>query len=351
MNVSELYDLTYWVVNNIEEEQIPQKYETLQQLISRNAQPNQQQQPFETQKKDLIEAIKNVPLKQLTKEQLAFLMQLGIAQSVGDEGVEIVDDIFYKNVIDIATTAQKLSDIHRKLTQGLKKLQQIRTGLDNNVIQEEYEIQNEVMIRITFSGDAEISNIVDFKDWGNVWYEIGRGIAIAHNATPEEVKVVGATSGSLIIELITDPAIAATTATIIYSALKLAEKVLDIKKKAKEIKNLDLQNKKLADELAKEAEKEKVMGIEKISVVIIEELEINESREGDKVNALERSIKNLVDFIESGGEIDFVLPEGDEDAEDDDALEYEKLREHIEEMHLLESKLKLLESKLDNNDD
>ena len=73
MNVSELYDLTKWIQSEIVDRQIPQKYQTLQQILQQNAQPNRQKQPFENQKDDLIETIKNIRLSQLTKDQLEFL--------------------------------------------------------------------------------------------------------------------------------------------------------------------------------------------------------------------------------------------------------------------------------------
>ncbi|GBD99130.1 hypothetical protein BMS3Abin07_01162 [bacterium BMS3Abin07] len=63
MNVSELYNLTYWIQNEIIETQIPQKYQTLQQILQQNAQPNQQKQRFESQKDNLIAAIEKVPFK------------------------------------------------------------------------------------------------------------------------------------------------------------------------------------------------------------------------------------------------------------------------------------------------
>lgn len=344
MNVTELYNLTLWVEENITKAQIPQKYQALQQILQQNTQSGLQQ-PLETPKNDLFETIKSVPLKQLSKEQLIFLRALKIAQSVGDEGVNIIEDIFYKNVIDVATAAKKMQEIYQNLTTGIKKLNQVKAGLEGYVSQEKYEAENEVLMRITFTGHAELTNVVHFKDWGKTWYEIGRGIAIAHNTAPEEVKIIGATSGSIVIELATIPAIAATTATIIYSALKLAEKVLDIKKKAEEIKNLQLQNKKLASDIAKEAEKEKEKGIEEITVLIVEQLGIKKTEEGDKVLELDKAIKHLVNFIESGGEVDFVLPENDESQDDDNsATEYKKLKDQIQEIHLLENKLKLLEA-------
>ena len=112
MNVSELFDLTHWVTDEIVSTKIPQKYQTLQTILQQHSQPDQKKQPFEDQKNDLTEALKNVPLRKLTKDQLLFLHKLGIAQAVGEEGIDVIEDILYKNVIDVATSAQKLKEIH-----------------------------------------------------------------------------------------------------------------------------------------------------------------------------------------------------------------------------------------------
>jgi hypothetical protein len=347
MNVSELFNLTNWVTDEIVSTQIPQKYQALQQILQQHSRPNQQKQPFETQKNDLTETIKNVPLRKLTKDQLLFLHELGIAQSVGDEGIKVIEDILYKNVIDVATSAQKLQQIHQEITKGIQKSDQIKAGLDGCVFEEEYESDNEVLMRVSFTGHATMSNVTDFKSWGNIWYEIGRGIAMAHNTSPEAVKIVGATKGSIIIELAVIASIAMTTSGIILSALKVAEKVLDIRKKAEEIRNMKLNNKKLANDIDKEAEKEKTAGIEKISTGIIKKLKLKKDGEGDKVNALDKAVKNLVDFIESGGEVDFIIPEEEVESEESEnaSPKYGDLRVTFQEIRQLENKIKLLESK------
>jgi len=304
----------------------------------------------------LLKTIKGVPLSQLTKEQLLFLHKLGIAQSLGSDGTTFVEGVLYKNALDIATAAQKIQEILNKLNQGIQKSNQIKTGLNGCVSLEDYEEADEIMIRVTFSGDASMSNVTDFKKWGNTWHEIGRGIAMAHNASPEEIKIVGATKGSVILELATNPAIATTAGAIILFAFKLAEKVLDIKKKAEEIRNLKLKNKKLSTEIKKAAEEEKKAGIEKICDTLKVELKIGQDSDGDKVTALNKAVKDLIDFVEFGGEVDFVVPEdsdeeGDDEGENAIKPEYEKLRTTIQEIRLLETKLKLLESGMEEESD
>lgn len=345
MNVSELYNLTHWITREIQQTKIPNKYQTLQNILQKNSQPNQQQQPFETQKEDLITTLRGVPLGKLTRDQLEFLDHLGIAEAVGQTGIEVIEEILYKNVIDVATSAQKIQQQLNQINQGIGKSNQIKEGLTDCVLEEEYETDNEILMRVSFTGHALMSNVSDFKTWGNIWYDIGRGIAMAHNATPEEIKIVGATKGSVIIELAVVASIATTTSGIILAALKVAEKVLDILKKAEELRGLKLKNGKFAKDLEKEAENEKKAGIEEITDQVAKQLDLKED-EGDKVKALDTAVKNLVNFIEKGGIVDFVISESDEGNENEEHNESnDQLRVAFQEIRRLEKKLALLEYK------
>jgi hypothetical protein len=79
MNVTELYALTFWIDNEIHNANIVNKYQELHTILSQNSQPNQQKQPFENQKDNLITSLRDVPLNTLTLDQLDFLEKLGIA--------------------------------------------------------------------------------------------------------------------------------------------------------------------------------------------------------------------------------------------------------------------------------
>lgn len=344
MNVSELFDLTYWINSEIVVKKIQQKFNALFTVLNQNVQPNQTKTPLENQKNELLEVLANVPLHQLSMAQIDFLKNLGIGDNVGKMGSEKVEDVLYKNVIDIATSAKKIQEMQKEINQGVQKADQIKKGLEGCVSFEEYEENDEVLMRVSFTGNASMNNVTDFKKWGNTWYEIGRGIAIAHGHTPEDVRVIGATKGSIIIELAVIAGIAATVGKIILEALKVAEKVLEIKKKAEEIKNLKLNNSKLSKELLKEAENEKKIEVENITTAMVKELKINQDGQGDTVNALDKAIKDLVDFIESGGEVDFVIPEdGTTDDESKSRPDFNGLRITFTEIRQLESKIRLLE--------
>jgi len=345
MNVSELYKLALWVQSEIVTTQIPQKYQNLQQLLQRNAQPNQHKQPFEKERKELIETIRNVPLEQLTKDQVEILEKLGILQAIGDEGARAIEDILYRNALDIASAAQKLNEIYQRLTQGIQKITQIMAGLQDIYQEESHDIENNVLVRVYFKGSAKLSNVNDFKKWGEVWHEIGRGIAMVHNAAPEDVRIVGATSGSIVIELGTPINLAATLATIVYVALDIANRYIETRKKIEELRLLKINNEKLLHELEQEASANKEKGIESIINKVIEELKLQRKKEGDKILALKKAIERLVGFMESGGELDFHVPEEDaqEDNEGQDkSIEYKKLRQLAADIRIIERKIHAL---------
>ena len=81
--------------------------------------------------------------------------------------------------------------------------------------------------------------------------------------------------------------------------------------------------------------------IKKITSEVAKRLAIEGTGEGDKVKALDTAVKNLVNFVEKGGEVEFVIPSNEES--EDEADEFEDLRVSFREIRLLEQKIALLE--------
>jgi hypothetical protein len=140
----------------------------LHSILRSNAQPNEQKQPFESQKDELISSLVEVGLDRFTKDQLNFLNNLSIGNAVGQEGVAVIEDILFKNVIDVATSAQKIQEIIQRIKQGIEKSNHLKAGLENCVEKETYEAEDEILIRIGFTGNASMSNVKDFKTWGDI---------------------------------------------------------------------------------------------------------------------------------------------------------------------------------------
>jgi hypothetical protein len=350
MQINELIKLTDWFQSKVVAKAIPAKYQALFNKMNANIRRNVNQpiQPFLTERDALFEAIRPINFQSLSLEQVNFLKKLEIDELFGPLGIERIEAILYQNNLDIAAATQKISELNTKLTTAQTKLRQIEDTLKPlfSVAQDEFGEDN-VMMRIYFKDESSINNLYDLKKLGSTWYDIGRGIAMAQDKSPEDFVVVGAQKGSIILELAVAARIAASVSKILLETLKVAEKVIDILKKVEELKALKLANKSAEQELEKAAKEEKETGISSITSIIQVELNLNKETDGDKITALEKSITKLIDFTQKGGQVDFVQPEETEvDENGDDDINYreeiQKLKENIAEIRAIESKTKLL---------
>jgi hypothetical protein len=357
MQITELLRLTEWFKANIVGEKIPNFYKNLFNKMNQNASNNKQ--PFEDDKDNLFKALKNVNLNSLTLEQIKFLEQLEVLELLGDEGISNIESILYENSLDIATAAKKVGEYNTRVQNSVNTINELDSTLSKSFSMDDNELpEDTIMMRVYFQDGVAINDITDFKKLGSVWHEIGRGIAMAQGQTPEDFKIVGAQKGSLIIEMAVLAGIATSVSTILLKGLKVAERVIDILKKAEELKAMKLSNKKIEQDIKKEAKTEKENGIQSILDAALEELGINKESEGDKVNALEKSITKLIDFTQKGGAVDFIEPEEEDINEPDNneseegsnttvRKEIKKLKNNMQEIRQLESKMRLLEAKIE----
>ncbi|HHQ4682986.1 TPA: hypothetical protein ACSP21_002114 [Aeromonas veronii] len=343
MQVNELYELTDWINKEIKNKQLLPLYQTLTSILQQNTY-NQSRQPFENERKTLIDAISSVDVSRLTYAQENMLKQLEIYDFICSHGVDNINDILYKNSLDISTAYSRLDQISKSIESGINKSDQMHAILKGllvvNEVNSDENNSDDVIIRVHFQRDVSFANVSDFKKWGQVWWEIGRGISMVHNACPEDIKVVGAQKGSIIIELATLAVIATTASKIILSALSIAERVLAIKKQIEEIKALKLTNQKLEQELEKEIDISKQNGLKNIKDDLINELKIQQDGDGEKIKVLEKAVKNLIEFVEHGGEVDFVSKD-----QNDNNPDIQQLKMNFSEIKRIEKKILGIEQK------
>src|SRR5690606_23216206 len=130
----------------------------------------------------------------------------------------------------------------------ISKVGKLETAITENfeIDEEEDEIPDDsVLMRVYFQNDVSIDNLTDFKKLSAMWYDIGRGIAMAQNMSPEDFNIIGAKKGSIIIEMAVAVGLATTVSKILLEALKVADRYLDILKKVQEVKGLKLANKQI----------------------------------------------------------------------------------------------------------
>jgi hypothetical protein len=351
MQITELLKLTEWFYANVKDKGITSKYTLLYNKMHQNANRNNYQPqavPFSQEKNNLCEAIKLIDFNELSLEQIYFLKQLKIVDLLGESGAVQIDDIISKNNLDIATATSKIKELVDTINNAQSTITEIATVLQKSFkIDDIDEVEDgNVLMRVYFCKGVAINNLADLKKFSSIWYNIGRGIALAQDKTPEDFKIIGAKKGSIIIELVVACSLAKIVSKILLEALKVADRILDIRKKYEEIKSMQLKNKKIEQEIKKEADQEKSDGIKHIIYTVIKDLEMDIEKQGDKISATEKSIEELIDFIEKGGSVDFVQPtEHRNNADKSINNEFKQLSDNMSKIRTIENKIKMLEEK------
>ncbi len=335
MNTSELYQLTTWIAENNENSVIEKQYQALINAI-------QNEGAFEQEKENLFSTFKQISFEELSQEQIQFLEKLNLIKNLGTSAIDQIKDVLFVNAIDRETATNKISNMFNEVKAGIQKLNSIRDNLTGLVDEEQYELDNAVLMRVGFMGESSINNIDDLKTLGKLWFDIGRGISMAQGKSPKDIKIIGATKGSVILELALNAALVSPFMFITKQALTITEKVYNIKKLKLEAKIAEMKLNHFDEKITEITEN----AITNISEKLFKELKLNAGSQGDTKEALKKSITKLVGFLDKGGDVDFVMKEESEDENKSTKL----LRERIIEIRKLENKILLLENK-DNGTD
>lgn len=159
----------------------------------------------------------------------------------------------------------------------------------------------EEILHITFQLGSEIQDIVKLKAQSESWYDIGRGFALAAKSSPEEIRVVSARSGSIVIDLAAAGAVVVAIAHAVKKILEQLKKYHEIRKLQQEVVRLQLQNTKIAIDLANETENHTDVRAEEITDYILNEHFAYKEADGEVKNALTKAINKLAKFIREGG--------------------------------------------------
>lgn len=326
MQITETYHLTNWIKNEIEGKSIVRKYDALFNIFDANSKrPNNQPvQPFEDQKKALIDAITSLNVNVLTLSQLHVLDILNINQNIGSRGKRKLEDLL-SNTLDIAHIGQQINEMKTAIQEGITKSDQLREALVPFIEEKEPDVPpDKVLTRVMFEHDASVKDIKELRDWTSKWFDIGRGFAMANGQTPEDIQVIGGARGSLIIEL----ALLATTALPIAKAIHLTldsmVKYRDYQLRSIEVRRLKKDSPTLADEFEEDAKRWEARAQllkKEIADDISGEIKQHFSNYTEENQAeLEKAVRTLVDFISKGGDVDCVITEETESEESTEEL-------------------------------
>lgn len=330
MNVNELRSLALWFER--EGPGLIELYNALLGPVQHNAaHPNKR--PLEDQLNVLIEHLQSMSFQELSLEQLAVLEERGVSEYLSSDGAFFVEQTIRVSDYDAATAAARLQEAVADLNQTLSVLKAYSQALDAiGIDQEEFEPEeNSITIRIGFRRGASIDNVGAWKDSARDWYDIVRGLAMAVGEPPENTRVVGATSGSIILWLVATAGVTFLLARISKHITGIAKDIISVELAREDLRQKKILTKGIESELESQIEEKK----SNAKTLVLEEVrKVIPDLDGEKENAIAKSVQKLLAFSRAGGDVDFVAPMDEaSDAKDESGVSVAFLAEAREAIH------------------
>lgn len=353
LNIIELYTLSEWY--NRYYQRLSGLYNALNSTLSSNStQPTQQ--PIEGHLQSLIEFLSDMNTAELSIQQINLLDKLEVEPWVGEIGAGHLDRVVKTASYDPASTAAKIQVAIQKLSEAQQKLRAYATAVDSlNIKPDEFDdVAGRIIVRIGFKNEAAINNIVDWKSSAEDWNHIIRGIALTVGEAPEETRVIGATKGSVILILAATYGVTKILSLITKHLTTAAKDVISVGDAIEDLRQKRLLNATIEEELN---QKRDAIKKDKVATLKLELKKISkENASGEDDNALDKSIERLFQFGEAGGDVDFVAPAANDEAEDvseGDAVpeadqpmsEIKEVRQLIRDYQEVREAVRLLENK------
>lgn len=339
MELQEVYSLKAWVDEEIIKRELLQKYAALQQALQQNYQKanNQPGIPFSKQKQSLLETLNHVNIFGLSNPQLMVLEKLNVIQHIGKEASNHIKNMMTEHASDLAYLAEQVNKYQAKLQQGIQQIETIFTSLSPIISEEKLHLpKDKILTRVTFQNEASINDINDLRKWTIRLYNITRGLAIACNEPVEDIKVDGASKGSLIFSLILGRYIAAILTKTLKEIFQCMSEYQNFKLKAHEAELAALKKDKFEKDYIED--KERWEGrMERVKQQIIDDLineikdEIDDYRDAND-GELRKSVKDLVELITKGGDVDPVIPPVTAEDDEDKTEETVELNSDLEDL-------------------
>lgn len=344
MNVNELYKLAIWT--EVRYPELSTLYQELLTPLQHNAtQPSKQ--PLEERLEALIQYLGSITFEELSIQQLRLLDDLGMASYLGAQGKKFVEKTVRTSDFDPATAAERMQEAINVINSARNRLVKYRDSvieLDVDLLDFE-ESDDLITIRVGFRSDASIENIADWKTSAREWYDIIRGLALASGESPETTRVVGASSGSIILFLAATATVTTLLAIISKNVTAVAKHIIEVQSEIENLRQKKLLTRVIETDLQRQIKDLTQGALESVLGEVKRQIP---KLDAEAETALSNSIKKLLKFNEKGGNVDFVAPAevdagGDEDGEGNVGLAaLAKAKEAIEEYQSVRDTLKLL---------
>ncbi|HDI3150392.1 TPA: hypothetical protein PMB23_000417 [Vibrio cholerae] len=324
METKEMHQLARWYRDNITDHNVEKSLSTTKTNITNILSSNNPSSVKLYHIREYLDAhmavLSEIDLEALSFDDIEVLEKLGLKYIILSSAIPGLHKLSEQGDVQeiaarISDSLQTLQSISIQFFHFLNAFDQI-FGFAPDV--EGTGHHGKVLTRVRFHNDASISNVVNLSDWATKWNTIARGYSMALGQAPETFEVVGASKGSIIFDLLLD---FETVKLFSETFNLLAETVFNVAEMYGAIKavefmkgsNPDL-HKQTVDHIKAEVEKNHEEMAEQVAGKLLEKLQQDgQNRDGEVKESLKRSVKELNNFINKGGDINFRTESDDAD--------------------------------------
>ncbi|WP_171184105.1 hypothetical protein [Ruegeria sp. HKCCC2117] len=350
MEVSEVTRLAQWFTDNSSE--VRSDYQELIKVLDHNARQTQKL-PFSEHVAQLSRSLINMPTKELSLLQYRVLESLHVDSFIGKKGSDWVYHLVRDTSFDPSTLLEKIQSTLNYLEDAERLLRDFSSvaseiGFKEPVVEED---EASYIVNVIFKDDASIRNVVEWKDTAKDWDLIIGSVAGLVDEKPEEVKVIGASNGSIVLTLAATYSVVKLLAMISKNVASIANDYLDFRIKLHALEQSKFMTATMKKELIKQEES---LRKESKEQVLKEVKEAVPNAAPEALTKFDKGLDNFIDFGEKGGGVDFVSPpeldENHEDYDPDMAQQFEDVRNLIIEYQSEVQRAKLLTDQSDESD-
>lgn len=341
MDIQELLELAKWVRRTVKD--VRHSYESVSDTLRHNS-TETQKIPLEDHVDSLIYVLNEIDLLNLTHAQRLVLFKLNVEGLFGERGIDFVNSAVRNTNVDPAIAHAQFVNAIRSMDFAKQWASDIINALESLFAESDDSVQEEgkIILRIEFTEKARIDNINDWKKWSDKWHRVLRGIGMVFNQRPDEVQIVGASRGSIIITIAASLYIVKLLAEMTGTILKAVNEWKTLQKTMEELKEKNLLDKDISESLDR-----KVSDIK--SRCVDETLASVQNKYGSAINgeveaAVKQAIVDMVKFLGNGGKIDFGKIQ---DIQNEDREIVDEYREIVNGVRRLTEDQKSIERKLD----
>lgn len=305
MNIREIFELEGWYREYVSP--IIPYLEDIASILENNSK--------QINKKELVSRLDrainfltNVPTHLLDLQQIEFLEINNVRELLGIEGAIWLEDRVNNSGINSEKAAQGIRSALTSLSSVYGNLNNLTSSfIKLGLKPKEVEDDGGIIVRLRFDGKSGINNVSDLKKQSSDWYEIIRAISGSVGEAPEQTRIVGASTGSIILVLSATAAAATVLAVI---SKKLTSVVTDGIALANAME--DLKHKKIINRAIEQAIKDQQKlilskGIDE-AVSAVKALPITSDMNIENETALVSAVKKIANFQDNGGDIDMIAP-------------------------------------------